>query len=89
MPNSVGMQGKRGRRLLRPREIWNRLGCGKTKFYEHYVGGGLVNLVDLGGNSVGAPEHEIDALIDEIIRKARANEQRRRRGPTVRTAKDE
>jgi predicted DNA-binding transcriptional regulator AlpA len=78
MPNAVAMQAKRGRRMLRPKEIWTRLGCKKSKFYDYYVGNGLVNLIDLGDNSVGAPEDEIDALIDTIIEKARAKAKRRR-----------
>ena len=76
MPNSVARQAKRGsrqgRRLLRPKEIWTRLGCGRTKFYEDYVNTGRVNLIDIGPGSVGAPEDEIDVLIDEIIEAARS-----------------
>jgi predicted DNA-binding transcriptional regulator AlpA len=62
---------RRGRRLLRPKEIWKRLGCGRTKFYLDYVNTGRVNLIDIGPGSVGAPEDEIDALINEIIETAR------------------
>jgi hypothetical protein len=33
---------RRGRRLIRPREAWGRLGCGHTKFYE-LVGAGRIH----------------------------------------------
>jgi predicted DNA-binding transcriptional regulator AlpA len=71
VPASAVLQAKRerrrGRRMLRPKEIWQRLGCGHTKFYKDYVATGRVRLVELGPNSVGAPEDEIDDLIDEIV----------------------
>ena len=54
------------RRILRPAEAQQRLGCKHSKFYEHYVGKGLIRLLRLGPNSVGVLEDELDALIDHI-----------------------
>ena len=55
--------------MLRPREAWQRLGCGATKFYQHYIGKGLLRLVDLGPNSRGVPDDEVDDLIDALVDK--------------------
>ena len=57
---------RRGRRLIRPREAWARLGCGHTKFYE-LVGAGRIRLVELSPRIKAVVEDELDALIDELI----------------------
>jgi predicted DNA-binding transcriptional regulator AlpA len=54
------------RALLRPRQIQDRLGVGKTKFWD-LVHAGRIKLVRIGPKSVACPEHEIDALIDEMM----------------------
>jgi len=41
------------RRIIRPKEGWTRLGIGRSKFYEDYVGTGKIQLVRLGPKSVG------------------------------------
>jgi predicted DNA-binding transcriptional regulator AlpA len=53
------------RRVLRPREAWQRLGVGHTRFYEIVNAGGL-RLVKLGDRAVGVLEHELDAYIDSL-----------------------
>jgi hypothetical protein len=58
---------RRGIVLLRPKEIWKRLGCGRTKFYEDFVATGRIKLADIGPNAKGAPEYEVDEVIAEII----------------------
>jgi predicted DNA-binding transcriptional regulator AlpA len=84
---------RRGLVILRPKEIWKRLGCGRTKFYEHYVANGLVKLMDIGPNMKGAPEYEIDAIIEEFIAKRDAKlianndgKEKQRSGAGTRTA---
>jgi predicted DNA-binding transcriptional regulator AlpA len=57
---------RRGRRLIRPREAWQRLGCGHTKFYE-LVGAGRIRLVQLSPRIKAVVEDELDDLIDELI----------------------
>jgi predicted DNA-binding transcriptional regulator AlpA len=93
VPNSIAQQAKRcprqGRRLLRPKEIWTRLGCGHTKFYKDYVNTGLINLIDIGPGSVGCPEEEVDDLIDKIIKAARAKGRTGIRRPPGRVRKAE
>jgi predicted DNA-binding transcriptional regulator AlpA len=58
---------RRGMRLLRPKEIQKRLGCGHTKFWADFVGTGRIRLVNVGPNAVAAPEHEVDAVIKDMI----------------------
>ena len=57
---------RRGRRLIRPREAWQRLGCGHTKFYE-LVGAGRIRLVQLSPRIKAVVEDELDDLIDKLI----------------------
>jgi len=54
------------RRIIRPREAWQRLGIGHSKFYADFVGTGRIRLLDLGPQTRGVLEHELDALIDEL-----------------------
>ena len=54
-----------GRRILRPREAWQRLGIGHSKFYE-LVGSGQLRLVRIGPRAVGVLEHELDQFIDQL-----------------------
>jgi hypothetical protein len=58
---------RRGRKILRPKEAWERLGCGHDRFYVDYVRTGLVKLITLGGRAKGVPEDEIDALIAAMV----------------------
>jgi predicted DNA-binding transcriptional regulator AlpA len=70
------------RRILRAKETWAKLGCGKTKFeddYRHhsdddpYVTGtkGVLRLkeIPLGDRLIGFLEHEVDALIDALAKR--------------------
>ncbi len=59
---------RRGKRILRPKVAQRRLGIGHTNFWENFVKTGRVRLVRLGPRSVGVIEHELDALIDEMVR---------------------
>ena len=56
-----------GRRLIRPKEAWQRLGIGKTKFDQDFIQTGRLRFVQIGPRSVGVVEHELDAVIDEMI----------------------
>jgi hypothetical protein len=69
----------RGLRLLKPKQCCERLGCGPTKFWEDYIGTGMLRLTETGH----CPEHEVDAVIEKIIaeRDAKAKE------PNLRIAK--
>jgi predicted DNA-binding transcriptional regulator AlpA len=55
------------RRILRPREAWQRLGIKHTTFYSRFVNTGRLRLVPLGPRAVGIVEDELDALIGEMI----------------------
>jgi predicted DNA-binding transcriptional regulator AlpA len=55
------------RRILRPREAWQRLGIKHTAFYESFVNTGRLRLVRLGPRAVGIVEDELDAVIDQLI----------------------
>jgi predicted DNA-binding transcriptional regulator AlpA len=55
------------RRILRPREAWQRLGIKHTAFYERFINTGRLRLVRLGPRAVGVVEDELDALIGEMI----------------------
>jgi hypothetical protein len=59
--------GPPGKRLLRPKQIWQKLAVGKTKFWEDFVATGRIKLVDVGPNAKAAPEDEVDAVIDQIV----------------------
>jgi hypothetical protein len=64
--------------LLRPKETWKRLGCGHSKFEEHYRFHSAadpnvpdtkiprVKAVPLGERNIAFLEHEIDDLIDGL-----------------------
>jgi predicted DNA-binding transcriptional regulator AlpA len=56
------------KRILRPREVQEKLGIGQTKFWADVKSGRLPPLRRLGPNSVGHLEDEIDALIDSAPR---------------------
>jgi predicted DNA-binding transcriptional regulator AlpA len=56
------------KRIVRPKEAIARLGIGRSNFYENIIGSGRLRLLRLGPRSVGVLEHELDALIDELIR---------------------
>jgi predicted DNA-binding transcriptional regulator AlpA len=64
--NTQEQAKRRGRRLIRPREAWQRLGCGHTKFYQ-LVGAGRIRLVQLSPRIKAVVEDELDDLIDELI----------------------
>jgi hypothetical protein len=67
------------RKILRPKAMWNKLGCGKTKFEKDYrwhtdddpdvtgaPGVKRLKALPLGERSVGFLEHEGDELIDGL-----------------------
>jgi hypothetical protein len=58
---------RRGRRLVRPKEAWKRLGIGHTKFYEDYIQTGRIKLIDLGPKCKAIVEDELDDLINELV----------------------
>jgi predicted DNA-binding transcriptional regulator AlpA len=70
----------KARRILRRREAHERLGVGRTKFRDDYefhsdddpcVPGTTiprVRAIPLGPRVVGFPEHDVDALVDAIVK---------------------
>jgi hypothetical protein len=56
------------KRILKPREIYQRLSIGKTKFHEDFVATGKVRWINLGERSKGLTEEEVDRLVDEVAR---------------------
>jgi predicted DNA-binding transcriptional regulator AlpA len=55
------------KRILRPREAWERLGIKRQKFYEDFVATGRVNLLHIGARARGVLEADIDRIIDEMV----------------------
>jgi hypothetical protein len=68
-----------GLKLLKPKEIMGRLGCGKTKFWKTYVNTGKIQLTESGH----CPEHEVDEVIREIIAARDAKESSITRSPKI------
>jgi len=54
-------------RILREPEVLDRMGIGKTKFYDDYIKTGKARWIRLGARAKGLPEHEVERLIDEMI----------------------
>jgi predicted DNA-binding transcriptional regulator AlpA len=50
--------------ILRPAQAAKKLGVGRSTFYESYVKPGLIHLLQLGKNSTGCLESEVDRLIE-------------------------
>jgi predicted DNA-binding transcriptional regulator AlpA len=57
-----------GKRVLRKREVLERLGIRKTTLYESFIKTGKLRLVKIGPRAVGVIEDELDALIEELRR---------------------
>ena len=57
-----------GKRVLRKREVLERLGIRKTTLYENFVKTGRLRFVKIGARAVGVIEDELDALIEELRR---------------------
>jgi predicted DNA-binding transcriptional regulator AlpA len=57
-----------GKRVLRKREVLERLGIRKTTLYESFIKTGKLRLVKIGARAVGVIEDELDALIEELRR---------------------
>jgi predicted DNA-binding transcriptional regulator AlpA len=56
------------KRILRKREVLERLGIRKTSFYESFIKTGRLRFVKIGARAVGIIEDELDALIEELRR---------------------
>ena len=54
-----------GKRVLRKREVRERLGIRKTTLYESFIKTGRLRFVKIGARAVGVIEDELDALIEE------------------------
>jgi predicted DNA-binding transcriptional regulator AlpA len=54
------------KRLIRPREAWTRIGCGRSKFYDSFIKTGRLRLISIGPKSTAVHEDELDALIDSL-----------------------
>src|SRR3954453_22562241 len=57
-----------GKRVLRKREVLERLGIRKTSLYESLIKTGKLRFVKIGARAVGVIEDELDALIEELRR---------------------
>jgi predicted DNA-binding transcriptional regulator AlpA len=57
-----------GKRILRKREVLERLGIRKTTLHESFIKTGRLRLVRIGARVVGVIEDELDALIEELRR---------------------
>jgi predicted DNA-binding transcriptional regulator AlpA len=57
-----------GKRVLRKREVLERLGIRKTTLYESFIKTGRLRFVKIGARAVGVIEDELDALIEELRR---------------------
>jgi len=55
-----------GKRVLRKREVLERLGIRKTTLYENFIKTGRLRFVKIGASAVGVIEDELDALIEEL-----------------------
>ena len=55
-----------GKRILRKREVLERLGVRQTALHENFIKTGRLRFVKLGARAVGAIEDEVDALIEEL-----------------------
>ena len=56
-----------GKRVLRKREVLERLGIRKTTLYESFIKTGRLRFVKIGARAVGVIEDELDVLIREFI----------------------
>ena len=69
-------------RILRKREVLERLGIRKTAFHDLFVTTGKLRPLNIGTRAVGYLESEVDALIEDMRRerdrKPRTVEPRRR-----------
>jgi hypothetical protein len=52
--------------ILRTKQAWQRLGIGKTTFFEKFVQTGRIRLVWITSRACGVIEDELDALIEEM-----------------------
>jgi predicted DNA-binding transcriptional regulator AlpA len=59
-----------GMRILRKREVLERLGIRKTAFYVNFIKTGRLRFVKIGDRAVGVIEQELDALIEELRRES-------------------
>ena len=57
-----------GKRVLRKREVLERLGIRKTTLYESFIKTGRLRFVKIGARAVGVIEDELDVLIEELRR---------------------
>jgi hypothetical protein len=69
-------KSSRPRRIIRPKEGWQRLGIGHSKFYKDFVATGRIRLVPLGALARGVFEHELEGVMDELAVAAEAGEHR-------------
>ena len=58
---------KPGKRLLKPRQILEKIPVGKTVLYQEFVSTGRIKLVRIGKRTVVAREEHVDRLIDELV----------------------
>ena len=57
-----------GKRILRKREVLERLGIRKTTLHENFIKTGRLRFVQIGARAVGVIEDELDALIEALRR---------------------
>ena len=57
------------KRILRPKEAWERLGIGRQTFYQRFVATGRLRLFPIGTRAKGVLESDVEQLIDELASK--------------------
>jgi predicted DNA-binding transcriptional regulator AlpA len=70
-----------GKRILRKREVLERLGIRKTTLHENFIKTGRLRFVQIGARAVGVIEDELDALIEALRRERDRKPARRLRAP--------
>ena len=68
------------KRILRKRELLERLGIRKTAFYDLFVATGKLRPVNIGTRAVGYLEDEVDELIEDMRRERDRKPRTRERG---------
>jgi prophage regulatory protein len=61
-------------RMLRRKEVENRTGLKRSTIYEKLANGTFPKPVRIGAKVVCWPEHEIEAWLQEQVRKSRGDE---------------
>ena len=61
-------------KVLRIRQVCEKVGLGRTSVYERESAGLFPKRIQLGENAVGWLEHEVDQWIEERVRSSRGDD---------------